>query len=69
MAHIVIDQNKCKSCFICVGTCPKGLIKKSEKVSKLGDRLVEFTDKNNECLGCAMCAIRCPDMAIVEVHR
>lgn len=69
MAHIVIDESKCKSCFICVGTCPKGLIKKSERVSKLGDNLVEFVDKNNECTGCTMCATRCPDMAITEVHR
>jgi len=69
MAHIVIDENKCKSCYICVGTCPKGLIKKSSKTSKLGDYLVEFEDKNNECIGCAMCATRCPDMAIVEVIK
>ena len=69
MAHIVIDENRCKSCFICVNTCPKHLIKKSKKVSKLGDNLVEFCDENNECIGCAMCAIRCPDMAIVEVHK
>ena len=69
MAHIVIDETRCKSCFICVGTCPKGLIKKSDRVSKLGDNLVEFKDDNNECLGCAMCATRCPDMAITGVYK
>ena len=69
MAHIVIDENRCKSCYICVNTCPKKLIRKSSKVSNLGDNLVEFVDENNECIGCAMCATRCPDMAIVEVHK
>lgn len=69
MAHIVIDENRCKSCYICLKTCPKGLIKKSSKTSKLGDYLVEFNDPKNECIGCAMCATRCPDMAIVEVHK
>ena len=69
MAHIVIDEKRCKSCYICVGTCPKGLIKKSDRTSRLGDALVEFVDTNNECIGCAMCAVRCPDMAIVEVHK
>ena len=28
----------------------------------------EFDDKNNECIGCAMCAKRCPDIAI-EVFK
>lgn len=69
MAHIVIDENRCKSCYICLTTCPKGLIKKSDKTSRLGDYLVVFDDTNNECIGCAMCAKRCPDMAIVEVHK
>lgn len=69
MAHIVIDENRCKSCYICLTTCPKGLIKKSDKTSRLGDYLVEFDDTNNECIGCSMCAKRCPDMAIVEVHK
>lgn len=69
MAHIIIDENRCKSCYICVETCPKHLIQKSDRVSKLGDNLVEFVDEKNECIGCAMCATRCPDMAIVEVHK
>jgi 2-oxoglutarate ferredoxin oxidoreductase subunit delta len=69
MAHIVIDDDRCKSCYICVNTCPKHLIKKSDRVSKLGDNLVEFVDKESQCIGCAMCATRCPDMAIIEVHK
>lgn len=69
MARIVIDENRCKSCYLCVETCPKGLIKKSKRVNKLGEFLVEFSDEKNECIGCAMCATRCPDVAIIEVHK
>ena len=69
MGKIIIDNNKCKSCYICTTTCPKGLIKKSSKTNRLGDYMVEFCDPNNECIGCAMCARRCPDMAITEVYR
>jgi len=29
---------------------------------------VEFDDKKNECIACAMCAKRCPDLAI-EVFK
>jgi Pyruvate/2-oxoacid:ferredoxin oxidoreductase delta subunit len=49
--------------------CPKKLIKVSERTNNLGANVVEFEDKNHECLGCAMCATRCPDLAITEVYR
>ncbi len=68
MSLIKINNSRCKSCYLCVNTCPKGLIKKSNKTNRLGDYLVEFVDLNNECLGCAMCAKRCPDIAI-EVYK
>ena len=69
MNHIVIDSNKCKACYLCVKECPKNLIKISTKTNSLGSHVVEFDDKNQECLGCAMCAMRCPDLAITEVYR
>ena len=69
MGKIVIDESKCKACYLCIKECPKKLIKVSEKTNNLGNRIVEFDDKNNECLGCAMCAMRCPDLAIKEVYR
>ena len=69
MGKIVIDNNRCKSCYICTQTCPKQLIKKSNKTNRLGDYMVEFDDPKGECIGCAMCAKRCPDMAITEVWR
>lgn len=67
MSQIKIDKNKCKACYLCVETCPKKLIKIGNETNKLGNFLVEFEDKNDECLGCAMCAVRCPDLAITEV--
>lgn len=69
MGRIVIDETKCKACYLCIEECPKKLIKKSSKTNKLGDYLVEFDDPDNQCIGCAMCATRCPDMAITEVYR
>ena len=68
MGLVKINNARCKSCYICVATCPKKLIKKSDKTNRLGDYLVEFDDKNGECVACAMCAKRCPDLAI-EVFK
>lgn len=70
MNHIVIDENKCKACYLCIDECPKHLICVSKtKTNVLGNSVAEFSDPNGECLGCAMCAIRCPDLAITEVYR
>ena len=47
----------------------KNLLRVSDKTNNLGNKIVEFYDPNNECLGCAMCAMRCPDLAITEVYK
>lgn len=69
MAYIVIDESKCKSCYLCIDSCPKKLIKKGSKTGCTGNLVVEFSDENNECLGCKSCAITCPDLAITEVYK
>ena len=69
MSYIKIDKNKCKSCYLCIDVCPKKLIQKSETIGKTGENVVEFKDENSQCIGCAQCAMVCPDIAITEVHR
>ncbi|MCM8800784.1 MAG: 4Fe-4S dicluster domain-containing protein [Candidatus Omnitrophica bacterium] len=62
MPRIVIEQDKCKGCLLCASFCPKGLIKKADKLNKLGLNPVEFDAKG--CLGCMQCAVICPDCCI-----
>ena len=69
MSYIKIDDKKFKSCYLCIDICPKKLIKKSEVCGKTGELVAKFEDKNNECLGCAQCALVCPDIAITEVYK
>ena len=56
MNYITIDKEKCKACYLCVKECPKKLIKISDETNSLGQHVIEFDDKENQCLGCAMCA-------------
>ncbi len=69
MSHIKIDEKRCKSCYLCIDVCPKKLIKKSEKIGKTGEPIVEFCDKDSKCIACAQCALVCPDIAITEVIK
>lgn len=69
MNYIKIDKKKCKACYLCIDVCPKKLIKKGTEANLLGDFPVEFYDPENQCIGCAMCAMRCPSLAIKEVLK
>jgi len=71
MAKIMIDKDKCKGCLLCISFCPRGAIKKSKELNKLGLNFVEFSPQageSGECLGCMMCAVMCPDCCI-EVYK
>ena len=69
MSYIKIDENKCKSCYLCMDVCPRKVIKKSNRIGKTGECVVEFDESNSKCIGCAQCAMVCPDIAITEVYR
>ena len=66
-AYIVIDQELCKGCEVCIFFCPKGVICISDKLNSNGYSPASYND-NGECTGCANCAVVCPEVAI-EVYR
>jgi 2-oxoglutarate ferredoxin oxidoreductase subunit delta len=64
MGKIVIDEEYCKGCGLCISFCPRKAIRVSNSVSKNGYHPAEFLDPGGECTGCALCALMCPDAAI-----
>ncbi len=69
MPKIIIDEKKCKSCGLCIETCPNKLIGYSNRANETGLTPAEFKDTEGKCTGCAMCAVICPEIAIKEVLR
>ena len=68
MAKVTFQVDGCKGCGLCVNACPRGLIALAkEKINKKGHHPAEITDQS-KCVGCAFCAIMCPD-CIIEVER
>ena len=58
-----MSKKNCKQCGICSALCPKQVLKQ-----ELGE--VPVVANIDECIGCKLCAMRCPDFAItVEVEQ
>lgn len=66
---IVIDEQLCKGCGLCVIACPHDLIEMSKDINKLGFLpAVISAEALQRCTACTFCAQVCPDVAI-EVYR
>lgn len=64
MAKVLIDENVCKGCGLCIAACPKKLLKlASDRINPKGYNPAELCDES-ACLGCAICGMMCPDSAI-----
>lgn len=66
---LIIDEDYCKGCGLCVIACPLELITVGKKVNKQGYPLAQISDDvQEECTACSACARMCPDAAI-SVYR
>lgn len=68
MAGIIVNEERCKGCGLCVGACPKQILALSkDRINAKGYHPVEMIDKD-KCTGCTSCAIMCPDV-VITVER
>jgi len=65
--QIVINEELCKECGLCIISCKHGLIVKNSEYNSKGYNPAVFRDENNRCTACRTCAVVCPEVAI-EVY-
>ena len=63
---IIVDKERCKGCDVCVSSCPFGVLELSTMVNSKGYNYSQMV--NEDCIGCANCAVMCPDSCIT-VYR
>ena len=63
MSKVVIDQERCKACELCVTFCNQECLALGGEMNSAGYFAVSFL-KPETCKGCGLCAEMCPDLAI-----
>ncbi|MGE5485103.1 MAG: 4Fe-4S binding protein [Ignavibacteriales bacterium] len=67
MDRVVFNEDRCKSCELCVAVCPRKIIKLSDRVNRLGFRPAMAEDQE-KCTSCTLCARMCPHV-VIEVYK
>ncbi|MCW3843355.1 4Fe-4S dicluster domain-containing protein [Micromonospora yasonensis] len=62
---LVIAEDRCKGCELCIDACPPGVLVMSSEVNEMGYRYPELTPG---CTGCTACQLVCPDF-VFSVYR
>ena len=58
---VVVNQERCKGCDLCVVACPSEVLElHPRKVNNKGHHYV-YMKNPDACIGCASCGVVCPD--------
>ncbi len=68
MAKLIINEDACKGCTLCIDACPKNLLELDKsKLNAKGYHPISIKDQG-ACIACASCARMCPDL-VFEVEK
>ena len=66
---VVIDEDRCKGCGVCVPVCPRGILELAQgRFNAKGYPPISVTDMER-CTGCNLCALVCPDVVFTVYRR
>ena len=66
MFKVIINQQRCKSCGLCIEFCPKSNIETNPELNEAGYHAARII-RQEDCTGCGSCALMCPE-ACIEIY-
>lgn len=64
---IVVNEEMCKGCGLCVVSCPTKVIELNAEVNGKGYHYA-YMENPEACIGCSSCGTVCPD-SVISVYR
>ncbi|MDM7202830.1 MAG: 4Fe-4S binding protein [Thermodesulfobacteriaceae bacterium] len=64
MALIILEE-RCKGCGLCIEFCPKKVLAFTEKRNQYGYKVIARVDEG-KCNHCGFCYLMCPEVVFVE---
>jgi len=61
--QVYVDIAVCKGCALCIHYCPRAVFSLASRHNEKGYIVAEVTNPE-QCTGCRLCEISCPDLAI-----
>ncbi|MGI6585935.1 MAG: 4Fe-4S dicluster domain-containing protein [Gracilibacteraceae bacterium] len=62
--RVTFDEGRCKGCELCTRVCPvKIVVMDTKRINSKGYHPAAVMEID-KCIGCANCAVMCPDTAI-----
>jgi 2-oxoglutarate ferredoxin oxidoreductase subunit delta len=60
---VVVDNEGCKGCGLCVEACPEDVLRLNREVNSRGYHY-SYMENPEQCIGCSNCGVVCPDTCI-----
>jgi 2-oxoglutarate ferredoxin oxidoreductase subunit delta len=67
--YVEIAIEVCKGCNLCVLSCPTDCLALNTSDTNIYGLHYSTLSKPEECIGCANCAVMCPDAAITVYRK
>ena len=64
---VLINEDLCKGCGLCIDVCPPGVLRQDSKLNHLGFHPVNYTGQ--WCNACGVCFYACPEPGAVVVVK
>ena len=68
IGKLVIKEDLCKGCGLCVSVCPKNVLELDMNTINAKGYSPSSAVRPDECIACGNCAITCPD-SVISVYK